>query len=525
MSHLSRVVRIGFLMAVAAGSMYWTAHHAEVSFADGLRYIREAQIIERGDYALGLLDAVDHPIHPLLIAAAHHWINPDPGPYAWQTAAQAVAAIALVLAVVPLYLLGRDLFEDETTATLGCLLVFGNPVLAYVGVNVLSESSFLLFWLFGLWASVRFLREGRFGWLPPAIGFGALAYLTRPEGMLLHVSLVATLLLLPLHRLTRINWPRWRAAVALLVLGPALLVGPYVAWKGGLGTKPAVARVLGTMPEAPPAALERERPRPPDQTVVQTYWIASSRALRALRGVVTWPFVPLAVLGLIVVARDAARVRIWLFLGVLVLISLGGLVRLHATGGYCTVRHALVPGLVFLLAAAHGFGWIMKHAAIDARRLGMGEGRLRPGLAIWAAALALMLVWPAYHAGTPFNSSFAPYRMAGTWLQEREHPDDGRVLDLTDWSLYFANHPGFGIARVEEAAARPDTRFVIVRDAHLNGHGRSSEIARAFVGERAPIARFPEHPGPRQIQVAIYDLTTPPHPSPVARGASSAARQ
>ncbi len=206
-----------------------------------------------------------------------------------------------------LYLLGRDLFEDETTAFLACVFVLSNPVISYIDVNVLSESSFLLFWLFGLWASIRFLREGKFGWLPPAIGFGGLAYLTRPEGMLLHVVLVATLLILPLHHVTRINWPRWRAAVALLVLGPALLIGPYIFWKGGLGTKPAVARVLGTMPEAPPAALERERLLPSDQTITQTYMIACVRAVRALRGAVTWPLVPLAVLGLFVVKRDAAR--------------------------------------------------------------------------------------------------------------------------------------------------------------------------------------------------------------------------
>ena len=281
MSHLSRIARIGFLTVAAAAYFYWTSHHAEVSFADGLRYIREAQTIKRGDYAGGLLNAVDHPVHPILIALAHRWIDPDPGPYAWQTAAQAVATLALVLAVVPLYLLGRDLFEDETTALLACIFVLSNPVISYIEVNVLSESTFLLFWLFGLWASVRFLREGKFGWLPPAIGFGGLAYLTRPEGMLLHVALVATLLLLPLHRVTRINWPRWCAAVALLVLGPALLIGPYVLWKGGLGTKPAVARMLGTMPEAPPAALERERLLPPDQTITQTYMIACMRAVRA----------------------------------------------------------------------------------------------------------------------------------------------------------------------------------------------------------------------------------------------------
>src|SRR5262249_46635106 len=151
------------------------------------------------------------------------------------------------------------------------------------------------------------------------------------------------------------------AAVALLVLGPAALVGPYVALKGGLGTKPAVARVIGTLPESPPAALERERPLPPDQTAAETYRIATSRAVKAARGAVTWPWIPLAAVGLLAAGRGADRARAWLFLGVVVVASMAGLVRLHATGGYCTVRHALVPALVFVLAAARGLSWVLKN--------------------------------------------------------------------------------------------------------------------------------------------------------------------
>jgi hypothetical protein len=511
-SHLSRFVRIGLLMAATGALVYWSSHHAEVTFADGLRYIHEAQRIERGDYAGGLLTATDHPVHPLAIAAAHRWLDPEPGPYGWQTAAQAAAAVALMLAVLPLYLLGRDLFEDETTAWFGCVLVMANPIVAYVGVNVLSESTFLVFWLWGLWASVRFLREGRFVWLPPAIACGALAYLTRPEGMLLHVALVATLVLLPLHRVTRINWPRWRAAVALLVLGPALLVGPYVAFKGGLGTKPAVARVLGTLPESPPAALERERPLPAGQTAVQTYTLAAGRAVKALKGAVTWPLIPLAVVGVVVAARGARpdRVRAGLLLGVIVVGALAGLIRLHATGGYCTVRHALVPGLPLLLAAAHGLTWVIRNTSIDAARLRLGEGRLRPGPAIWAALIGGVLAWPYYQAQIPYNSSFAAYRMAGSWLLQRPDTAEPRVVDLTDWSLFFSNRPGYGIGQVDEAAENPQTRFVVLRNAHLIGHGRSSEVARALVAGREPVARFPEHPGPHQVQVAVYDLAVPP---------------
>ena len=57
-----------------------------------------------------------------------------------------------------------------------------NPSTGFIVVNVSSETSFLVWWSFGLWASIRFLREGRFLWLPLAIGFRVLAYLDTPRG-------------------------------------------------------------------------------------------------------------------------------------------------------------------------------------------------------------------------------------------------------------------------------------------------------------------------------------------------------
>src|SRR5262249_46321197 len=145
-------------------------------------------------------------------------------------------------------------------------------------------------------------REGRFVWLPLALAFGALAYLTRPEGMLLPAALLATLLLLPILRATRINWPRWWQAMAFLVGGLVLLVGPYIVAKGGVGTKPGIARVLGLERGSQPLALERERPLPDGQTPLETYRIATVRMLKVLRAAVTPPAFPFALFGLVLAA-------------------------------------------------------------------------------------------------------------------------------------------------------------------------------------------------------------------------------
>ena len=508
MTSFQHAIRIGLLMAVTAGLLSWGLRHTEASFADGLRYIRQAEQIDRGDWQNGLVGSIDHPLHPLGIVAAHGLVGGE-GPVSWQQAAVALAFGCIVLLVIPLYLLTRDAFGDET-AWLGCLLVMANPLFGSILANVLSESSFLLFWTWGLWAAIRFLREGRFFWLPLTISFGVLAYLSRPEGLLLPMAMVLTLGILPLHRATRINWPRWGAAVAFLLLGSLVLAGPYMALKGGVGTKPAIARVLGLAPSSHPQALERERPLPPDTDHASNLLPGDGKdgQSHAWGGVDATRSPGSAGAG-----RDAARpcaARTWLFFGVVLLASAIGLVRLHATGGYCTVRHGLVPGIILTLAAAHGLAWLMARISIPGEWLGAAEQRLRPGPAVWAVLLAVLIVAPRLHgSGQLIPGPFHVYRDAGAWLAQNARGDE-RALDLTDWSLYFSRRPGYRFANVYEAPADSTLRWIIARKPHLDGHWNYSAVLRQLVGQRDPVALIPANPQPGQLQLRIYDRLGPP---------------
>src|SRR4051812_36011850 len=256
------VLRVIGLMACATVLLITMMARTDVMFADGLRYIGQAQRISRGEVSDGLFRSIDHPGYPLSIAAVHQVLRGE-DPHSWQQAAQAASVLAGVLLVIPLYLVAIELFGPRL-AWPCCLLFYLSPIPCRVMADALSESTFLLFWCWGLWTAIRFLKEGRPGWLPPMVAFGALAYLTRPEGLLLPAGMVASLLVMPLFPVTRMSWPRWWGAVGFLVLAPILVVGPYVAAKGGLGTKPAMARILGTAPKAPSDSVDRSRPLDPD---------------------------------------------------------------------------------------------------------------------------------------------------------------------------------------------------------------------------------------------------------------------
>ncbi len=507
MTTFQHAARAGLLMAVAAALLGWALRHTEASFADGLRYIHQAAQIHDGTWRDGLVKGIDHPLHPLLIAASHQLLG-GAGPGSWQRAALVLCFASAVLLVIPIYLLALELFGDHT-AWVACVLVIVNPIVSYVVVNVLSESTFLLWWSFGLWGGVRFLREGRFLWLPLAIGFGALAYLTRPEGMLLPAALTATLLILPFLRVTRINWPRWWSAIAFLLGGLVLLVGPYIAIKGGLGTKPGIARVLGLAPRSLPLALERERPLGPDQTDLATYQIASTRMLKVFRAAVTPPLFPLAVLGIFLAVRNANRPRAELFLAIVLAASAVALVRLHATGGYCTVRHGLVPGIILTMFAASGLTWLMNKVSIPGKWLGLAHERLRPGPAVWTALITILVVIPNVRALGPLNPGpFSVYQSTGHWLAENTRASD-QVLDLTDWSLYFSGRSGYIFANVYEAPTDPSTRWIVARKPHVDGHWNYSEVIRTMLAGREPVAVIPQDARPDQVQIRIYDRLMP----------------
>ena len=261
---------------------------------------------------------------------------------------------------------------------------------------------------------------------------------------------------MPLMRTTRLNWPRWGAAMAFLVLGPLLLVGPYVAIKGGLGTKPAVARLLGTAPKSAALAVERERPLDPDQSTAKTYILAVRAMAQAVRTAVTLPLLPLAVVGLISIWPPGPRARPWLFMTIVMVAAALALVRLHATGGYCSPRHAMVIALPLIGAAAAGLSRLLTSLAIPGRFLGLGEGRFRAGPAVWMAVLAGFVAINSGELFAPINAGWGGYRAASDWLAKQVNvPPDERIVDVTGWTLFYGQRPGYTFANLVEAPAQP----------------------------------------------------------------------
>jgi 4-amino-4-deoxy-L-arabinose transferase-like glycosyltransferase len=505
------LIRIVLLMAAIAIYLTTLAAGTEVVFADGLRYISQAKTIDQGSWNQALSHAQDHPVYPLVIEVMHRVLGGD-RPADWQAAAQMAAIASGVLLVVPLYLLVLEL-HGASAAWLACCLTFLVPLTGHVLADALSESTFLLFWIAGCWCSLRFLRNGSTRWLIAAIALGGFAYLTRPEGLLLPVALAGVMVATIGLPSLKLPGAAGRRAWAILVIGPLLVIGPYVAVKGGLGTKPAVGRLLGIAPRSASMAVERERPLDPDQSRLEAFGLACRGTALAVFGAVPPPLFLLALVGSLAAVHDVDRRRAHVFMGLILAAWLAAMVRLHVTSGYCTPRHALIFALPVIALSARGFVLLRDRgiARLSLRLFRSRPDRIRSAVTVLLLASAAM-IW-SVGLVAPINRAYRGYRLAGDWIAAHTAPD-ARVLDLKGWGLFYGQRQGYTFANLEEAKRVRDFRWVVAHDSFLIGPWPYCEALREAVGGRPPLKSFPEIRRPGVAQVHVFDL----HPDLVRAG-------
>ncbi len=208
--------------------------------------------------------------------------------------------------------------------------------------------------------------------------------------------------------------------------------------------------------------------------------------------------------------RQPARARAGLFLSIVLAASAVALVRLHATGGYCTARHGLIPGMLLTLFSAHGITWLFRKSSIPGRWLGRARDNLRMGLVSRTVAVGalMIMVLKIQHLGPLNPGPFSVYHATSDWLARNTRSGE-LVLDLTGWPLYFSALRGYNFANVYEAPSDPATRWIVVRQPHVEGHWYYSQVIRELIGGRAPVAQVPPRATPSQLQILIYDRQAP----------------
>jgi hypothetical protein len=454
-------------MALVAGIRTWQIGHTEVISRDGLAFMRYAWQLEHEPWGPVLRGAPRHPGYPLAILAVlqpvRHFLS-LPDSEAFQLSAQIASALASVLIVIPMYLLGRELF-DRFVAFWACALFQCLPSASPVMADGLSEGVYLLFAAAALLAAARGLRRGRAVAFAGCGVFGALAYLVRPEGAL--VPAATGLVLIAVQIVPAWRWP-WRRAVACglsLVLSALAIGGPYVAVIGRLTVKPA-ARAITEGTTGPGAEeilsplngeAEKSRLAARDGSAPQKT-SAVNRVLGGGREVVKeigegsfhvgWF---LALLGLWYSRHRFRFVPGAWVLGIVCGVMVLLLWRLAAVHGYTSDRHLLLVILCGTYWAVVGVR-SLSHIVADRASPRLGT----PFVTARVLAPALLLIFLG--AGLPkclasLHADRAGFREAGRWLAEHSTPDD-LIIDPYNWASFYSGR----LFTEEPSGAAPGSR-------------------------------------------------------------------
>ena len=319
------IIYLSILLATAlCVGIYLIATTVSIS-RDSVTYIEYAKNFASAPTRT-MLENHNPPGYPVMILGAHKiagLFSESGSVFGWIRSAQSAALAFRVLAIVVLYLLGKDLVGPRFSFW-GVLIIILLPKSAQYGSNALNHWPHLFFLATGFFLLIRAATSRKLH-LFALVGIVAgLGYLVRPEcGQLL----IYGFLWLGLGFLTGRTWDRPKTvwAAVLLLVGFLIVAGPYM----GLKATPLPEQNID---------IQRDiaNIRPPK----------IAEALVKLGGnigdTLEWIFVPAWIIGLYSHFRKTSLYKTQQFFVIaLVVLNVALMIWLYTTRSYMDKRHLL----------------------------------------------------------------------------------------------------------------------------------------------------------------------------------------
>lgn len=448
----SRVVLPALLLVAAAVRVAWWAAYVDVIENEGVEYTRLAWNWFHGQGYVSIFGGTHTlfpPFYPLLIGLGAPLAGSE------EAAARVISLLAGLALVAAVHGLARAVFDERVAVVAGALAAV-HPALVALSVTTYSEALYLGLATAATYAAVTCLRRPGRAHAAATGLLAGLAYLTRPEGLLLGLGLGG--LLLASGILRHRSWQKGLRDAAIALGVAAIVAAPYVAhlsriaggfrWEG----KSAVNNLITERLRAGLGYGEAGRGLGPDASPEGPFLLSDQHALLAregdgggglvhslasvprwrIRHLATWvatagflgaPAVVLLALAGLGVGRWW-RGRVLEGLALLGVPAIVGLALLTVQFQWDRYLFALLPAaLVWSAAGAEQAG---RFAARLADRLGTRDHtRQFAGTAV-TAGLALAVVAtaaPAVPALEDLNQTRASgIRAAGEWLKQDYGP-------------------------------------------------------------------------------------------------------
>jgi hypothetical protein len=465
MNSRSRTIVIHLAVLLVTGGLIrgWIVAHTVVPARDGIGFIGYAMRLQDASWASVIRESHHPPGFPLLIWAVTRFVA-ECGilltPESWVEVGQWTAAVAATLAIIPLYLLGHQLF-GATAAFVAAWMFQSLPVCLQVTSDVLSEGPFLFFAIWALYWASRALDRGFRGDALSCGAFAGVAYWIRPEGI--EIIIVFGLTLLVSSVLKR-NWGEVSKSLIAAILGMAPLLAGYVALTGRISNKPTAQQILGQGPE--PTVKARCVMGPP----IAVFWkpngnAGDSRALWAAKSVIVETThtahgygLAAAILSIFWFRRHLRHQLVLWLPTLLMVVHLLVLWRMAMVAEYVSERHAILAIVGACLWAGALFA--------DFGR----KWRFSVGVCL---ALLSVVGWPA--ALKPLHNQRSGFREVGRWLAIHSQPND-EIIDPSSWAAFYAGHPP--VVSTRERSPSTGTRFVVL-ETRVRTHERLHILSAA----------------------------------------------
>jgi hypothetical protein len=472
--------KILFLLLLAMAIRVWHMSHTEVTARDGVGFIRYAWELERLPWK-GVFRSNPHPpLYPLTILGVSFPIRQlmhGNDVLAMQVSAQTASGLAGVLLVIPMFLLGRDLVGSRSafwaTALFQCL-----PASSRVLSDALSEGVWLLLTAIALLAALRGFRNQ--SWIAFGVSglCSGLAYLARPEGILVAMAIGAVLVGAQFASRWRRPWPRVLGCAASLGLGAVAVGAPYGVVIGHLTNKTTGIEILQTAlnerPEHPGGRAEVSQAGSGAQSAsLGVYWLDARKSQQGRR--LAWGLKAVAgeyIKGFGYFAWLAALIGVccctgpfrrelgaWAVFALCLLYTLA-LWRVAYVAGYVSERHSLPVVMFGLYWGVGGLDWVCSRF-VRAGSWMQARWRWLPRA---AGPLALIVLIAQVGIALPkslepLHANRAGFHAAGLWLAEHAKPTDA-IVDPFAWAEYYAGHALRDTKAVD--APSPSRQFVVV---------------------------------------------------------------
>lgn len=474
---------------------------------DGIKFIQIARQFGHQPVWDVIRSADQHPLYPATVAMAHWFLGPLrlSNPAAWRVAAQSVSLVAGLFTLWPLFRISQRLFGDQS-ALLAVFFWLVLPLPMSIGHETLSDSLALCLsvWALhlGLCLSEVCYWQQRLALSVASGTCVALAYWTRPEGVLAAFSIISAQLIAAISAKRSSALFSWRHSI-LPVAAFSTIVGAALAFYSvvngsmtdrlaGLAS-PKYSQHVATqapgqnLPRGLPLALRDSTldfsPKDPQREVRKTglkagHWQIlrewSESLGMALAVMTLWGIVRTRTI------ENHARILVRIHSGIL----LSALVYQSSVRGYLSERHVLMLTFLSLPFAASGVRLCSTRLAdllsVDLRKR---KVLVRNGL----SAIMLVGVW---QQNKPAHESRMPHRLAGQWLTRNTSGYEA-VFDTRGWASFEADLKRYDPYHMPQALSDSSTRYFVVEAGELqSGSLRSATLSKIIDDGGRLMARF-----------------------------------